>query len=135
MSGEAHGREGSGGDHRSQEGGGDGDRRRIGVMVATVPVVLFVLSVAFVALREPPGTGCRHDYGMERVRSWWQEAQREDVAVRGTRYLAFDDSSGCIHVGLEDPRAQTHLERRFRRLEIPREVVVYETVEGREAER
>lgn len=127
MSGEAHGRDGS---------GDDGDRRRrIGVMVATVPVLLFALSVAFVALREPSGPGCEHDYAVERVRSWWQEAQREEVAVRGTRYLAFDDSAACIRVGLEDPRVQTHLERRFRRLKIPREVVVYETVEGREAER
>lgn len=109
-----------------REGNG---RRRIGVLVALVPVLLFALSVVFIVARRPAGDRCRHGYEVERVREWWREARREDVSVPGTRYLAFDDSLGCIQVGLEEARARSHLERRFRRLEIPRDVVVYEIVD------
>lgn len=52
-----------------------------------------------------------------------------EVSVPGTRYVAFDEPDGggpaCIRVGLEEPEARTHLERRFRSLGVPREVVVY----------
>lgn len=107
------------------------DRRRTGLVVASIPAALFLLSAVFIALRpaEEPGT-CRHDHPADRVRTWWEEAVRNDVSVPGTRYLALDDPRGgeaaCIRVGLEERRAQTHLERRFHRLGIPREVVVYE---------
>lgn len=117
----------SGGAPRGRD---DGGHRRVGALVAAVPVVLFALSVLFIVVRRPAGDRCRHHYGVERVRQWWREARREEVSVPGTRYLAFDDSLGCIHVGLEDRRARTHLERRFRRLGVPRDVVVYEVVEG-----
>lgn len=112
----------------------DGERRRVGALVALVPVLLFVLSVAFIVSRSPGGERpCAHDHGVDQVRGWWETARQEDVAVPGTRYLAFDDSLGCIQVGLEEARARSHLERRFRSLDIPLEVVVWEMVdeEGR----
>lgn len=117
----------SGGGSRGGEGAG---RRRTGLLVASVPAALFVLSAAFIALQPPdPPSACRHDHPADRVRAWWEEAVREEVAVPGTRYVALDEPAGggpaCIRVGLEEPRAQTHLERRFHRLGVPREVVVY----------
>lgn len=114
----------------AREGSEAWDRRRVGALVASVPVLLFALAVVFVMVRRPAAHRCRHGYDTRRVREWWSRAQRESVSVPGTRYLAFDDSSGCIYVGLEEPRAQPHLDRRLRRLGIPREVVVYERVEG-----
>lgn len=111
-------------------GGEGGGRPRTGLLVASIPAALFVLSAAFIALRPPdPPSACRHEHPADRVRAWWQEATRNDVSVPGTRYVALDEpedgGAACIRVGLEEPRAQTHLERRFHRLGIPREVVVY----------
>lgn len=107
-------------------------RRRVGLAVASVPVALFLLSAAFIALRAPaerPGA-CRHDHSADQVRAWWERAQENDVAVPGTRYVALDEPDGrgpvCIRVELDDPQARTHLERRFRRLEVPAEVIVYQ---------
>lgn len=105
-------------------------RRRIGLVVASISVAIFALSAAFIALRSPsPPSACRHDHPTEQVRSWWEKATRNRISVPGTRYVALeepdDDGPTCIRVGLEERRAQTHLERRFRRLGIPREVVVY----------
>lgn len=113
---------------RGEEGDG---RRRVGLAVASIPAALFLLSAAFIALQPPdPPSACRHDRTAERVRGWWEEAVRHDVSVPGTRYVALDepDDGGpvCIRVGLEERTAQTHLERRFHRLGVPREVVVYE---------
>lgn len=105
----------------------DEQRRRVGTLVALVPVFLFVLSVVFIVIRSPGRQPpCDHDHGVEQVRTWWETARREEVAVPGMRYLAFDDSLGCIEVGLEDAQARSHLERRLRSLEIPLEVVVWE---------
>lgn len=112
------------------------DRRRIGLVVAAIPLALFLLSGVFIALRGPaaPPGACRHDHPTEEVRRWWQEARQQEVAVRGTRYLTLDESEdggpACIRVGLEEPRVQTHLERRFRRLGVPGEVVVYEPADA-----
>lgn len=115
---------------RRHGGGPDDGRRRVGAMVALVPVLLFVLSVVFIVVRSPgQQRPCDHDHAVEQVRTWWETARREDVAVRGTRYLAFDDSQGCIEVGLEEAQARSHLERRFRSLDIPLEVVVWEMVD------
>lgn len=118
---------------RGTRGGrtGDGGRRRVGALVASVPVALFVLSVAFVALRDEPRPGaCRHEHSAERVRSWWEKARENEIAVPGTRYVELDAPADggpvCLRVGLEDPGAQPRLERRFQRLQVPREVVVYE---------
>lgn len=108
----------------------DERRRRVGALVALVPVLLFVFSVVFIVVRSPGRRpACDHDHGVDRVRSWWETARREEVAVPGTRYLTFDDSLGCIEVGLEEAQARPHLERRFRSLDIPLEVVVWETVD------
>lgn len=108
------------------------DRRRTGLVVASIPVTLFLLSAAFIALHPPEEpSACQHDHPTERVRAWWEEAVRNDVSVTGTRYVALDEPRGgeaaCIRVGLEERQAQTRLERRFHRLGVPREVVVYET--------
>lgn len=105
----------------------DEQRRRVGTLVALVPALLFVLSVVFIVVRSPGRRPpCDHDHGVDQVRTWWETARREDVAVPGMRYLAFDDSLGCIEVGLEDAQARSHLERRLRSLDIPLEVVVWE---------
>lgn len=117
-------------DGERPRGGSGGERRRVGTLVALVPVLLFVLSVVFIVIRSPGRERpCDHDHGMEQVRTWWETARREEVAVPGTRYLAFDDSLGCIRVGLEEARARSHLERRFRSLGVPNEVVVWEMVD------
>lgn len=106
------------------------DRRRVGAMVALVPVLLFALSVVFIVARSPGREApCDHDHAAEQVRTWWETARQNEVAVPGTGYLAFDDSLGCIRVGLEEARARSHLERRFRSLDIPNEVVVWEMVD------
>lgn len=106
------------------------DRRRVGTIVVLVPVLLFVLSVVFIVIRSPGREEpCDHDHGVEQVRAWWETARRNEVTVAGTRYLAFDDSLGCIRVGLEEARVRAHLERRFRSLDIPTEVVVWEMVD------
>jgi hypothetical protein len=108
----------------------DEQRRRVGALVALVPVLLFVLSVAFIVVRSPGRQPpCDHDHGVDRVRSWWETARREEVAVPGTRYLDFDEGRGCIEVGLEEARARSHLERRLRSLGVPLEVVVWEMVD------
>ena len=118
----------------SEAGGGlrgDGERRRVGVLVASIPAALFLLSVAFVVLRDQPRPGaCRHEHSAERVRGWWEKARENEIAVPGTRYVELDAPAdggpACIRVGLSDPGAQPRLERRFQRLEVPREVVIYE---------
>lgn len=109
----------------------DGGRRRTGLVIASIPVALFLLSAAFIALRPPdPPTACRHDHPADQVRAWWEKAVRNEVSVPGTRYVAVDepddDGTVCIRVGLEERTAQTHLERRFHRLGVPREAVIYE---------
>lgn len=105
-------------------------RRRVGTLVALVPVLLFVLSIGFIVVRSPGRQpACDHDHRPERVRSWWETVRREEVAVPGTRSLTFDDSLGCIVVALDEARARPHLERRLRSLGIPLEVVVWETVD------
>lgn len=118
---------------RGEGGAEQRDRRRIGLVIASIPVALFVLSAAFIALRPPdPPAACRHEHPADQVRAWWEKAVRNEVSVPGTRYVALDepgDGGGgatCIRVGLEERTAQTHLERRFHRLGVPREVVVYE---------
>lgn len=116
---------------RGPAGNGDRERRRVGLLVASIPVALFALSVAFVALRSPPRPdACRHDHPTAQVRAWWEKARENDVSVPGTRYVELreprDGGPACIRVGLEDPQARAHLERRFRRLQVPGEVVVYE---------
>lgn len=136
MSGPASGRGGGPGTGDPVDGPATGrgegdDHRRTGLAVASIPVLLFVLSAAFIVTRSPEApSACRHDHPTERVRAWWEEARRHDVSVPGTGYVALDRPDGggpaCIRVGLEERRAQTHLERRFHRLGIPREVVVYE---------
>lgn len=121
----------------SDRGSGEApERSRVGRTVAAIPVALFLLSAAFIALRPPserPGA-CRHDHPVERVREWWEKARANEVSVPGTRYVALGDTATggavCIRAGLEDDRARPHLERRFRRLGVPREVVVYEPVDG-----
>lgn len=111
-----------------------GDRRRVGTLVALVPVLLFALSVVFIVVRSPGRRApCDHEHGTEQVRTWWETARREGVAVPGTRYLVFDDSVGCIEVGLEEAQARSHLERRLRSLDVPLEVVVWEMVDDADA--
>ena len=117
-------------------GGADGgpgreDRRRTGLLIASIPAALFLLSAVFIAVHPPDRpTACRHEHPAEQVRAWWEEAVRNDVSVPGTRYVALgepdDGGPVCLRVGLEEPSAQTHLERRFHRLGIPRDVVIYE---------
>lgn len=115
-------------DRRPGTGRDPGRRRRIGLAVGLVPVFLFALSVVFIVVRRPAEerAACTHDHATEQVREWWEAAREEESAVPGTRYVAFDDSLGCIHVGLDEPRARSHLERRFRSLDIPSEVVIWE---------
>lgn len=110
---------------------GDERARRFGVVVALVPVVLFALSFVFVAVRGPgeERAACVHDHAVEDVRAWWRAARGEEDAVPGTRYVAFDDSLECIRVGLERAQARSHLERRFRSLGVPRDVVIWEMAE------
>lgn len=122
----------SGPDRAGEDGA---DRRRVGLVVASVPVVLFLLSGAFIAFRSSDaGAGvCRHDHPVEQVRSWWRQAREHDVSVPGTGQVTLDEprdgGPACIRVVLQERRARTHLERRFRRLDVPREVVVYEPAE------
>lgn len=114
---------------RDRSGAGRPGTRRVGMAVASVPVLLFGLSILFVTVTDRSPGGCDHDHPRERVRDWWRSAVGEDVSTAGTRYVALDDSVDCIRVGIEDPRVRAHLERRFRRLGIPSEVVLFDVVE------
>lgn len=115
--------------------GDDGDTRRLGLLVALVPVVLFALSFVFVALRGPAEerAACAHDHAVEDVRAWWSAARGEQDVVPGTRYIAFDESPACIRVGLDRAEARSHLERRFRSLGVPPDAVVWEMAEEPES--
>lgn len=119
------------GSEDGREGGraGRSDPRRVGFAVASVPVLLFGLSILFVAVTNRSPGECDHGHPRDRVRDWWKTAVREEVSTKDTRYVALEDSVACIRVGIEDPRARAHLERRFRRLGVPSEVVIFDVVE------
>lgn len=116
---------------REGSGVGRSGTRRLGLAVASVPAVLFALSILFVMTTHRSPGECDHGYTRDRVRDWWRTAVREDVSTRDTRYVALEDSVACIRVGIENPRARAHLERRFRRLGVPPEVVIFDVMERR----
>lgn len=134
--GEASG--GEEGRRRDRSEGGEGaapsspGRRRwlVPLLTAVVPVVLFFGTLAYLALGGERRPGCRHDHPASQVRGWWQKARTHDIELPGLRYLNYDGGVNCIRVGIDDPQAKIHLQRRFRRLHVPPEVILYERVEA-----
>lgn len=134
--GESRDAQGTGGDDgRFHAEGSVSGRRRwlVPTLTILIPVILFVATLAFLVLRGERHPGCRHDHPASRVQQWWEKARTHEIDVPGMRYLSYDEEARCIRVGIDDPRAQVHLHRRFQRLKVPADVVVYERVGDGEA--